>query len=59
MDALKLEAAKRTRIGKRAKALRREGLLPGVMYGAGVDSIPIEMDEKIASRLLLGRVARR
>lgn len=52
MDALKLNASKRTRIGKRTKALRREGVLPGVVYGAGIESISIQMDGREATRLL-------
>lgn len=54
MEALKLKASKRTVIGKQVQALRREGLLPGVMYGAGTESIPIEMDLHEASQLLAG-----
>ena len=34
------------------KALRRQGLLPAVMYGVGVEPIPIELDDKEASRVL-------
>lgn len=52
MEAMKLSAKKRTRIGKRVKALRQEGVLPGVMYGAGIEAVPIEMDWVEASRLL-------
>lgn len=52
MDEMKLAAKVRTRIGKRVKALRREGILPGVLYGAGIEAVPIEMDGVEASRLL-------
>ncbi len=52
MDAMKLDAKVRTRIGKRVKALRREGVLPGVLYGAGIEAVPIEMDGREATRLL-------
>lgn len=52
MEAMKLSANQRSRTGKRTKALRREGLLPGVLYGAGTESVPIEMDGREASRLL-------
>lgn len=52
MEPMKLNARVRTRIGKRTKALRREGVLPGVMYGAGIEAVPIEMDGREASRLL-------
>lgn len=52
MEAMKLDVKVRSRIGKRVKALRREGVLPGVLYGAGIEAVPIEMDGRDASRLL-------
>lgn len=41
MEKYILEAKKRDIIGKKVKALRREGLLPAVMYGSDIESIPI------------------
>ncbi len=52
MDTPKLKVQKRTLIGKRVKTLRRNGQLPGVLYGAGIDSMPIELDSREATRLL-------
>jgi large subunit ribosomal protein L25 len=52
MDTPKLKVQKRTLIGKRVKILRQNGQLPGVLYGAGIDSIPIALDVREASRLL-------
>ena len=52
MEAVTLDAKVRTTIGKQVKALRRQGLLPAVMYGVGVDPLPLELDEKVASRAL-------
>jgi large subunit ribosomal protein L25 len=52
MDTPKLKVQKRTLIGKRVKSLRKVGQLPGVLYGAGIDSVPIELDGREASRLL-------
>lgn len=52
MEGMKLDVTKRSRTGRRTKAVRREGLLPGVIYGAGMESVPIEMDSHDASRLL-------
>jgi large subunit ribosomal protein L25 len=52
MEAVTLTAEVRKTIGKQVKALRRQGLLPAVMYGAGVEPIPLELDEKTASRIL-------
>lgn len=52
MDTPRLKAQKRTLIGKRVKTLRKNGQLPGVLYGAGIESVPIELDGREASRLL-------
>jgi len=52
MDTPKLKVRKRTLIGKRVKTLRQDGRLPGVLYGAGIESVPIELDVREASRLL-------
>ncbi len=52
MDTPKLKVQKRTLIGKRVKSLRKEGQLPGVLYGAGIESMPIEVNRREASRLL-------
>jgi len=52
MEAITLNANVRKTIRKRVKALRRQGLLPAVMYGAGVEPLALELDEKAASRVL-------
>jgi len=52
MEAVTLDANERKTIGKQVKALRRQGLLPAVIYGVGIDPLPIELDEKVASRVL-------
>jgi len=52
METPKLKIQKRTLIGKRVKSLRKSGQLPGVLYGAGIESMPIELDGREASRLL-------
>ncbi len=52
MEAVTLHAKERKTIGKQVKALRRQGILPAVMYGVGIDPLPIEVDEKVASRIL-------
>lgn len=46
MEKYVLEAQKREVIGKKVKALRREGLLPAVIYGSGIDPQPITLDTK-------------
>lgn len=51
---MELSAEKRTVLGKKVKALRREGKLPAVLYGGGKPSVPLSMDklkfEKIYSQ---------
>ena len=51
-DTPKLKVQKRTLIGKRVKTLRQNGQLPAVLYGAGIESMPIALDGRKASRLL-------
>jgi large subunit ribosomal protein L25 len=43
-EAPKLEVRPRTVLGKKVKALRREGRLPGVIFGGHADSAPVETD---------------
>lgn len=52
MASQSLEVEKRTVTGKQVRALRREGKLPGVLYGAGIQATPIEMDARQASKVL-------
>jgi large subunit ribosomal protein L25 len=52
MEQIELKAEKRTIIGKRVKGLRREGLVPAVLYGAKTEPIPIQCDERELQRVL-------
>ena len=54
MEEIVLEAKKRTRIGKKVKALRREGGLPAIIYGGNVTPIPITLDAHDARLVLSG-----
>lgn len=47
-----VEAKERTTVGKKVRAIRRQGLVPGVLYGHGVDGQPIQMNAKEAEQLL-------
>ena len=49
-----LKAEARNVIGKKVKALRREGLLPAVIYGRDVESIPITLNYHQARQFLSG-----
>jgi large subunit ribosomal protein L25 len=52
MEEVVLKATKRARIGKQVKNLRRDGKLPAVIYGVGVDPTPISLDQREASKIL-------
>ncbi|MGH2450601.1 MAG: 50S ribosomal protein L25 [Candidatus Limnocylindria bacterium] len=43
-DAQKLAVRPRTVLGKKVRALRRQGVLPAVVYGGRADSTPVETD---------------
>lgn len=55
MEKVVLDATKRDVVGKQVKALRREGKLPGVIYGRHTEPININLDAHTAS-LVLGRL---
>jgi len=46
------EAKKRKVIGKKVKNLRREGILPAILYGTGIEPIPVSLDSHQANRKL-------
>ncbi|MFH1446173.1 MAG: 50S ribosomal protein L25 [Chloroflexota bacterium] len=47
-----LKAENRTVTGKKVNALRRSGLLPGVIYGRHLEALAIQMDFKQASKTI-------
>jgi large subunit ribosomal protein L25 len=49
-----LEGKAREVIGKQVRALRRQGLLPAVIYGRKVEPLTISLDSKEASHVLSG-----
>jgi len=53
METIVLNANRRTVTGKQVKALRRQGLIPAVMYGTGVDSLSLELPEHETSQALI------
>lgn len=55
MEKVVLNASKRDVVGKQVKALRREGKLPGVIYGRHTEPVNINLDAHTAS-LALGRL---
>ncbi|MCX8061598.1 MAG: 50S ribosomal protein L25 [Anaerolineales bacterium] len=54
MENIVIEATKREVIGKKVKALRRQGKLPAVVYGHQFSALPILLDYRQASRSLAG-----
>ena len=53
MAELTLHVSPRTGTGKSvAKKLRREGLVPAIVYGAGKESVPITVDTKSVTDLI-------
>lgn len=44
MDKVVLQATRRTVTGKQVKALRRQGLLPAVMYGTGIEPMSFSLN---------------
>jgi large subunit ribosomal protein L25 len=54
MDKVVLQATRRTVTGKKVGALRRQGLLPGVMYGHHIDPTPISLDLHTSTQALAG-----
>lgn len=52
MDRVTLKASRREIIGKKVRAMRREGLLPAVLYGRDMEPTPISLNARDASRIL-------
>lgn len=54
MESIELKATRRNVIGKQVRTLRREGKLPGVIYGHHIASMAILLDLRDTSRSLAG-----
>ena len=54
MEEVVLKAIRRSILGKQVKAIRREGKLPGVIYGHYIDPVSIELNLREASKSLTG-----
>jgi large subunit ribosomal protein L25 len=54
MEEVVLKAKSRQVIGKQVKALRREGMLPAIIYGHVKSPLPIVLDFRETSRILPG-----
>ena len=54
MEKVVIKASKRDVIGKKVGQLRREGKMPGVVYGHHIEPIAIVMDAREVTRAMLG-----
>ena len=52
MDEIVLQATNREVTGKKVKTLRRNGVLPAIVYGQNIDPRPISLDMRDAVRIL-------
>jgi large subunit ribosomal protein L25 len=52
MAEVLLQVSKRDVVGKQVKTLRRDGLLPAIVYGRGISSIPISINSREANKIL-------
>jgi large subunit ribosomal protein L25 len=51
-EQVELTAEKRAVTGKQVRQLRREGWVPGVMYGHGFESVPLQFEERSLAHVL-------
>lgn len=54
MERLEILAEKREITGKHVKELRREGIVPAIIFGHAIDPTPIQIPEKQLRTLLIG-----
>ena len=52
MEQIELKTQKRKVLGKKVKNLRREGLIPAVLYGHKTDAVPLQVEERELNRIL-------
>ena len=52
MEQIELETQKREVLGKKVKSLRREGLIPAVLYGHEIAPVPLQVEERELDRVL-------
>ena len=50
-EKITLKIEKREILGKKVRALRRQGLTPGVVYGAGMESVAVQAEASEVSRV--------
>src|SRR3989338_5271604 len=53
MEKVEIEVNKREELGKKLKVLRSQGLVPAVVYGKKIKSLPIVIDGKMFVKRIL------
>ncbi len=48
----KLDATKREILGKKVKSIKKDGLIPAIVYGHGIENTPIAVNQKIFAKIL-------
>lgn len=52
MKEIELRAQKREVMGKQVKQLRRQGVVPAILYGHGTEPLPLQTEERSLRRVL-------
>ena len=52
MDSITLNASPRTVVGKKVKTLRRQNIVPGVIYGHHIESLAVQFDARHVTSVL-------
>jgi len=52
MEEIELRAQKRWVLGKQVKQLRRQGLVPAILYGHRTEPLPLQIEERSLRRVL-------
>ena len=50
-DKITLKLTERTVHGKKVKALRREGVVPAVVYGPGMEPVAVQVDQVLMAKV--------
>ncbi len=59
MEQVELEAKKREKTGRReSRRARASGMIPAIVYGHGMDSLPIEVNTKTFSKIISSKAGR-
>lgn len=54
METHILEASAREQLGKHVKEIRRQGQLPAILYGTGIEPIPLKLDARQTAKVMTG-----